>query len=121
MQPLSIDLSKVSKLHCRLPVDPAGYGDVSCSYKDLTLNLQFQYFDTHKRSDRVGRIILGYCISFFVIESSQNIAFLPPTTDIIYVVPPISFRERDFAGYCVEFSNSGQTYLAYAESCNLSL
>jgi hypothetical protein len=121
MQLLNTDLSKVSKIYCKLPVDPAGYGDVSCSYKDLALVIQFQYFDTQKRSDRIGVISFGYCISFFVIESSQSVSFLPPTMNVIYVAPPISFRERDFTGYCVEFSNSGQTYLAYAESCNVSL
>ena len=121
MPSIGFFIPEAPTVYVKLPVDPAGYGAISCRYDELELRVVFTYFDEVSSDDKVGVLAFSYCISFYVIENSTRPEFGLPSSDVVYLLDPISFRGRMFQGYCFEFSDSSQTYVVYSESCEVEL
>lgn len=103
-----------------LPEDSSGYGKVSCSYKNLILEIVFEHNCNKSGKEMLGKIEFDYCVSFFVVDQNCFEHTRPPHEDRIYSISPIVSAGRSFNGYAVCFSNSRRTYVVYAEKFEIS-
>lgn len=117
MPDIQIDITEKPRLLFELPLDPSGYGHTSCLYKDLELTILFEYFCEQSKSEKVGHISFGHCVSFYVIDQNSSSDLIPPTEDAVFEIDGINSSGRAFNGYILWLSNSRKTYVVYAKSC----
>lgn len=117
---IAVEIPNAPALLVRLPIDPAGYGGISCRYEDLDLEVKFAFFCDVSKREKTGVVMFEYCPSFFLVDQNCTDEFFPPSDDAIYLIDTISSAGREFQGYMISFSNSRSTYIVYAKDCKVS-
>ncbi|WP_119392169.1 hypothetical protein [Taklimakanibacter lacteus] len=85
----------------RLPVDSAGYGDVSYLFQGRDIVIEFQYFSSGM--DRIGRLRIEYFMDIFIESETQNGAKIPQASGVIFETEA---RKEGFRKFVVWFSNN---------------
>jgi hypothetical protein len=85
----------------RLPVDPAGYGDVHYNFNDRDIVIDFQYFSNG--ADRTGRLRIEDFRDICIESESQKGVHLPDSSGVVY---ELAARSEGFRRFVVWFSNN---------------